>query len=78
MSSAPLVVILDKSDASVEAATLARLLPAHRLEALDLRTQEAALAHASLPLAVRLFAARGGFLAWDKRATPNPPPPPPL
>ena len=47
----PLVVILDKSDASVERAALAAALPGVRVEALDLRSQEAALAHPLLPLA---------------------------
>ena len=47
----PLIVILDKSDAGVEAAALARALPGAHVQALDLRSQAAALAHPALPLA---------------------------
>ena len=50
-SRGPLIVILDKSDASVEAAALSRAIPDARVQALDLRSQAAAMAHASLPLA---------------------------
>jgi len=48
-SSGPLIVILDKSDAGVEAAALSRALPGARVQALDLRSQEAAMAHPALP-----------------------------
>jgi hypothetical protein len=50
-SSGPLIVILDKSDASVEAAALSRAIPDARVQALDLRSQAAAMAHPALPLA---------------------------
>ena len=48
-SAGPLIVILDKSDAGVEAAALSRALPGARVQALDLRSQEAAMAHPALP-----------------------------
>jgi hypothetical protein len=47
----PLIVILDKSDAGVEATALSRAIPGARVQALDLRSQGAAMAHPALPLA---------------------------
>ena len=47
----PLLVILDKCDVAIETAALARAMPGCRVVALDLRTQDAALAHPLLPQA---------------------------